>query len=904
MAARWIGVWWRLLFLAVAAFGQTDRIEIPGRGDECGSGQEFPVVFNGATLVGCTKFGADNWCRREDSTFVICPSLPMESDSGSEDSPVRSIGSSPGIQVVVTEVMVINDGFVDEDGETSDWLELHNRESESVNLQGWSLTDDPEEPRKWTFPSIDIGPEQYIIIFASGKDKTSDIAVHTNFRMKSDGEYVGLVRPDGTIASAIANEYPRQIPNVSYGIPNYPDSEVQFTFLNEPTPGEPNSGPLEAGPFISSVEVASNAEMPPAGEDLTVKAIVTEHLSEISSVSLVYKVMYGEDSTMPMTKSGINGYVAVIPASAFVAGDMVRWYVTTTDVDGNTSRDPPFQTLDFPQYYGTVIRDASLESSLPTLYWFTSDPEQAITVEGFRGSVFFNGVLYDNVFTRRRGVTSLSWPKPKIKFDFKGKVFKYKKGMAVEEFNLQSFYDEPGEDSYLREPAAFKVMRDAGVPASESFHIRVNQNGAYFGLFAFVEQVADSFLERYGFSVAGPMFKAIHGELSNLRWDVQQGDLQWAYRKGNRKELDEWNQLYQLNQGLAGGGPIPRSKFIFDYLNLPEIINYMAVSNLLLNQDRCTKNFYLYRNPSDQRWSIFPWDLEGSFGISNGLGGEPAPDYCVLNCEQWNSPLYCDSEHPQDLAALANLDIKTGRKLMQPVTTAPAATGPVTPAITTYRVPSPEVYDEDRTGGPSPSGADGTFNHLEDAILDWPVTREMYLRRLRSLIDQFYNGKIDTILKDLWAPIQGEAQTDNGKWALTTDPGLGIEQLLTEQIPKRKQQLLVEYGPTGAGLVPGPQPNAPPMAVTLATSSFVQISNPNDFAVDMSNWVISGDTNFKFPPGTVVIAGGTVYVTPNVNTFRNRETSPKGGEGHFFLGPSSAISGGSFSIVNQQGKTV
>ena len=34
-------------------------------------------------------------------------------------------------------------------------------------------------------------------------------------------------------------------------------------------------------------------------------------------------------------------------------------------------------------------------------------------------SLWFNGTFYDNVSTGRRGVTSLNWPKPKIKLDSK-----------------------------------------------------------------------------------------------------------------------------------------------------------------------------------------------------------------------------------------------------------------------------------------------------------------------------------------------------------------------------------------------------------------------------------------------------------------------------------------------------
>lgn len=41
-------------------------------------------------------------------------------------------------------------------------------------------------------------------------------------------------------------------------------------------------------------------------------------------------------------------------------------------------------------------------------------------------------------------------------------------------------------------------------------------------------------------------------------------------------------------------------------------------------------------------------DVESGFASDRGLGGQPAPDYCILACEQWNSPLYCDRNHPQE----------------------------------------------------------------------------------------------------------------------------------------------------------------------------------------------------------------------------------------------------------------
>lgn len=54
----------------------------------------------------------------------------------------------------------------------------------------------------------------------------------------------------------------------------------------------------------------------------------------------------------------------------------------------------------------------------------------------------------------------------------------------------------------MREPVAFQVMREAGVPAPQCFHVHVRQNGVYYGLFAFVEQIDDSFLEVSGFQLS------------------------------------------------------------------------------------------------------------------------------------------------------------------------------------------------------------------------------------------------------------------------------------------------------------------------------------------------------------------------------------------------------------------
>lgn len=49
---------------------------------------------------------------------------------------------------------------------------------------------------------------------------------------------------------------------------------------------------------------------------------------------------------------------------------------------------------------------------------------------------------------------------------------------------------EPGEETYVRENLALKLFHAIGVPASTALHIRLNQNGAFYGLYSLVEQVS------------------------------------------------------------------------------------------------------------------------------------------------------------------------------------------------------------------------------------------------------------------------------------------------------------------------------------------------------------------------------------------------------------------------------
>ncbi len=75
--------------------------------------------------------------------------------------------------VVLNEVVASNDTYSDEDGDTPDWFELYNSGDLPQSLSGWSISDDLDEPDKWLFPDMVIEADEYLLVWASDKDRRS-----------------------------------------------------------------------------------------------------------------------------------------------------------------------------------------------------------------------------------------------------------------------------------------------------------------------------------------------------------------------------------------------------------------------------------------------------------------------------------------------------------------------------------------------------------------------------------------------------------------------------------------------------------------------------------------------------------------------------------------------------------
>ena len=127
----------------------------------------------------------------------------------------------PGTELLIGELMAQNAAtLTDEDGDYSDWIEIYDPCLPTVSLDGWYLTDDPDNLTKWRFPAVQLARGGSLVVFASGKNRAVPGApLHTSFKLSAGGEYLALVKPDGTtIAHEFAPAFPPQYLDISYGL--------------------------------------------------------------------------------------------------------------------------------------------------------------------------------------------------------------------------------------------------------------------------------------------------------------------------------------------------------------------------------------------------------------------------------------------------------------------------------------------------------------------------------------------------------------------------------------------------------------------------------------------------------------------------------------------------------------
>jgi hypothetical protein len=449
----------------------------------------------------------------------------------------------PGLRI--TEILANEVGGVpDERGVLREWIEIRNPLPQYVVLREWSLTDDKDDLRRWKFPAYVAGPGETFVVLADGLGTApaGSKLLHSSFSLSSDGEWLGLVGPDGATLVSELN-YPRQYPGVSYGI----GVEGRTGYLPQPTPRLPNGSTASAGEnpvsfsrshgfYTNSFELELSAGLPGS-----VIRYTLDGTAPTLSGGLVYA---GPIRVTPNTAGTTRGVrvvraIAVNPEAAFApVGTQTYLFVNGVagpSTDGIVSQSRLATSITRHATYGPLMDDALL--ALPSLsVVMVSGPggvERTASVELMDPGQREPGFQID-CGVAVTGTTSLGSPKLSMAARFRTKYGPAKlrypvfargsrnPARSAESFNelrLRSHshdtfywlgtrenppvpYGNPavtrsGDAQYARNPWIEETQLSMGQPGKHGRQVHLYLNGSYHGLYHIQEHADEDFMASY-----------------------------------------------------------------------------------------------------------------------------------------------------------------------------------------------------------------------------------------------------------------------------------------------------------------------------------------------------------------------------------------------------------------------
>ena len=642
-------------------------------------------------------------------------------------------------------------------------------------------------------------------------------------------------------------------------------------YLLTATPGAANTGiRTDIGPFITNATGSPNLLVArPAGgagsTDIAISAKVTPSLRPLAAVNpvqLAYRIMFNAETVVNMTAGAADTYAATIPTTGLSAGQMLRWRIIAADNTAVQATAPSYlSTTDSDQYYGTVAVDG-ITTQLPIYHVFASGwalgnthPIDQNNVGG-RVALFYDGELYDNVFVRIKGDTTRTMNKRAHRVDFNSEhQFRWAPGQKrLRELALNAEYVDP---SYSRQFMSMWLHRVSGTGGPNHFPVRAQMNGAFWQLAFHTETQDFELLDSMGLDPNGAMYASV-GQMGGVA-----GEKQTRITEGT-------TDMANFVTAITSATPATRKINVFDQIDIPAVVNYLAAARMTQEGDDVWANMVIYRDSDGTgEWRIVPFDTNLSWG-----------------------QLYYADYTPTHTALLATDDTDKSH--------------PLYGNISCYTL----------------NYAGLRYNRFYDAIISVPETRAMLLRRIRTLMDMYLQppGTVGPVFEaqiDAHAArIAPEVALDRAQWGwppIGGPYGLGNQDMTTAIgqmknnfiTPRRTHYFTTHTSTSNVGIANGNSAGIPATAqaatfpMTIASydysptgvgkqdEEYIQLSNPNAFDADISGWQLAGAVAFTFEPGTVVNAGGSVYVSPKSQVFRARALSPKGGESRFVVGPYS-----------------
>ena len=165
------------------------------------------------------------------------------------NSPTPAVTNSliiiPSPVLYINELLSVNfNNIIDEAGQTEDWFEIYNPNNFPVNLAGYYISDNLENPRKWQVPFFDAGATTILandwILFWADEDQTQGIT-HTSFRLSNNQESLRLTTPDGI---TLVDQISWQGMDRDTSLGRLTDGAAEWVYFLETTPDASNNGAL------------------------------------------------------------------------------------------------------------------------------------------------------------------------------------------------------------------------------------------------------------------------------------------------------------------------------------------------------------------------------------------------------------------------------------------------------------------------------------------------------------------------------------------------------------------------------------------------------------------------------------------------------------------------------------
>lgn len=231
--------------------------------------------------------------------------------------------------------------------------------------------------------------------------------------------------------------------------------------------------------------------------------------------------------------------------------------------------------------------------------------------------IFDDTLVLDSIGVRYKGNSSYlaSSTTPKKPFEFKfDKYVDNQRLCGVTRLNVHNGVNDP---TYMRETISYGIARRY-MPAPRTAYGNVSIDGDLLGLYVLVEQIDKTFLSRHFSDNDGNLYKADNDGGPLIYRGTDQSDYAAEYELKTNEDENDWSRLVAFIDLLNNADDDDFLDEMEDRFNLDLGLRLLAFNMVLSNFDSYTgsgRNFYLYDDPSTDRFTVIPWDFNESFGV-------------------------------------------------------------------------------------------------------------------------------------------------------------------------------------------------------------------------------------------------------------------------------------------------